>query len=110
MVEAVAETLLIPPSTVSAVLTRGGFGRLGRIGLEPAVRYERSLPGAPIHIDIKKLGRTYGGAGERIRGGDKHYQPTLRPRGHRRKIVGWEYVHIAIDDHSQLAYAEGAAR
>jgi len=103
----IAETLVMPLSTVSAVLTRSGVGRLGRIGLEPAVRYERSRPGELVHIDVKKLGRIQGGAGKRVRGGSNHYQPTLIDSdGHRRATVGWEYVHIAIDDHSRLAYAE----
>ena len=105
--EEIAETLAMPLSTVSAVLTRSGLGRLGRIGLEPAVRYERSRPGELVHIDVKKLGRIQGGAGKRIRGGGNHYQPTFTDRdGHRRATVGWEYVHIAVDDHSRLAYAE----
>ena len=103
----IAETLAMPLSTVSAVLTRSGLGRLGRIGLEPAVRYERSRPGELVHIDVKKLGRIQGGAGKRIRGGGNHYQPTFTDRdGHRRATVGWQYVHIAVDDHSRLAYAE----
>ena len=50
----IAETLQMPLSTVSAVLKRNGVGRLGRIGLEPAVRYERSRPAEPVDIDVKK--------------------------------------------------------
>src|SRR5215467_4108069 len=53
----IAETLGMPLSTVSGILTRIGMGRLARIGLEPAVRYERSRPGELVHIDVKKLGR-----------------------------------------------------
>ena len=103
----IAETLTMPLSTVSAVLARSGLGRLGRIGLEPAKRYEWSRPGELVHVDVKKLGRIQGGAGKRIRGGGNHYQPTFTDHdGHRRTTVGWEYVHIAIDDHSRLAYAE----
>jgi transposase InsO family protein len=104
----IAETLSMPLSTVSALLTRRGMGRLGRIGIEQPVRYERSRPGELVHIDVKKLGRIQGGAGKRIRGGGlNHYQPTFRDSdGHRRASVGWEYVHIAVDDHSRLAYAE----
>src|SRR5436309_564069 len=60
----IAETLAMPHSTVSAVLKRNGIGRLGRIGLEPAVRYERSRPGQLVHLVAKKLGRTQGGAGQ----------------------------------------------
>src|SRR3954454_19122928 len=104
----IAETLSMPLSTVSAGLTRSGMGRLGRIGLEQPVRYERSRPGELVHIDVKKLGRIEGGAGKRVRDGlHQHYNPTYRDRaGVRRNSVGWEYVHIAIDDHSRLAYAE----
>ena len=94
-------------STVSGILTRLGMGKLGRLGLEPAVRYERSRPGELVHVDVKKLGRIQGGAGWRVRGGPQHYNPTRTDRnGKIRRSVGWEYVHIAIDDYSRLAYAE----
>ena len=104
----IAELLTMPLSTVSAVLSRSGMGRLGRIGLEQPVRYERSRPGELVHIDVKKLGRIEGGAGKRVRDGlRKHYNRTYTDRdGHVRKTVGWEYVHIAVDDYSRLAYAE----
>jgi transposase len=69
----IAETLAMPLSTVSGILTRIGMGRLGRLGLEPAVRYERSRPGELVHVDVKKLGRIVGGAGWRVRGGRQHY-------------------------------------
>ena len=83
------------------------MGKLGRLGLEQPVRYERSRPGELIHVDIKKLGRIQGGAGWRVRGGRKHYNRVLTDAaGHRRKTVGYEYVHIAVDDYSRLAYAE----
>ena len=58
----------MPLSTVSGILTRTGMGKLGRLGLEPAVRYERERPGELIHIDIKRLGRIQGGAGCRFTG------------------------------------------
>ena len=103
----IAETLGMALSTVSGILTRSGMGKLGRLGLEPAVRYERERPGELIHIDIKKLGRIQGGAGKRIRGGGNHYNPqTTDAAGNRRNTVGWECVHIAIDDATRLAYAE----
>ena len=104
----IAETLAMPLSTVSAVLTRQGMGRLGRIGLEQPVRYERSRPGELVHVDVKKLGRIQGGAGKRIRGGIRqHYNPRRADaEGVERRTVGWEYVHIAVDDYSRLAYAE----
>src|SRR4029079_16226860 len=71
----IAELLGMPVSTVSGLLTRIGMGRLGRLGLEPAERYERERPGALIHIDVKKLGRIRGGAGHRMTG-RRHYKPT----------------------------------
>ena len=104
----IAETLSMPLSTVSVVLRRQGLGRLGRIGLEQPVRYERSRPGELVHIDIKKLGRIEGGAGKRVGG---RRPGSYRPRrtdaaGSIRGTIGWEYVHVAVDDHSRLAYAE----
>ena len=56
----IAEVLGMALSTVSGILTRIGMGRLGRLGLEPAERYERQRPGELIHIDVKKLGRIQG--------------------------------------------------
>src|SRR6476661_7825200 len=103
----IAETLAMPLSTVSGILTRLGLGRLGRLGLEPAARYQRARPGELVHVDVKKLGRIVGGAGWRVRGGQQHYNRTFTDqRGLRRRTVGYEYVHIAVDDHSRLAYAE----
>jgi hypothetical protein len=94
----IAETLRMPLSTVSGILTRVGMGRLGRLGLEPAVRYERSGAGELVHLDVKKLGRIVGGAGWRLRGGARHYNRTYTDKdGHRRATVGYEYVHIAVD-------------
>ena len=104
----IAETLSMPLSTVSGILTRTGMGRLGRLGLEQPVRYERSRPGELVHVDVKKLGRIEGGAGKRIRGGPRsHYNRTFTDAaGKRRHTVGWEFVHVCIDDYSCLAYAE----
>jgi len=103
----IAELLAMPLSTVSAILTRIGMGRLGRIGLEQPVRYEYSRPGELVHLDVKKLGRIEGGAGKRVDGAFRHYTATATDAaGIRRKTVGWEYVHVAIDDYSRLAYAE----
>jgi transposase InsO family protein len=103
----IAEALSMPLSTVSALLTRLGMGRLGRIGLGPAQRYERARPGELLHIDVKKLGRIEGGAGWRVRDPRQHYNRRYTDAaGKRRNTVGWEYVHIAIDDFSRLAYAE----
>jgi transposase InsO family protein len=104
----IAETLGMALSTVSGILTRIGMGKLGRIGLEQPIRYERSRPGELVHIDVKKLGRIKGGAGWRIRGIDqRHYTSRLTDlAGKRRGTVGYEYVHVAVDDYSRLAYAE----
>jgi transposase InsO family protein len=104
----IAETLAMPLSTVSVVLKRNGLGKLGRIGLEQAVRYERSRPGELVHIDIKKLGRIEGGAGKRVGGRPPgaHRPRRSDPSGSRRGTIGWEFVHVAVDDYSRLAYAE----
>jgi len=104
----IAETLAMPLSTVSVVLKRNGMGRLGRIGLEQPIRYERARAGELVHIDIKKLGRIEGGAGKRVGG---RLPGKGRPRrddgtGSRRGLTGWEFVHVAVDDYSRLAYAE----
>ena len=94
----IAQLLGMPSSTVSAVCKREGVGRLGRLGLEPARRYERSRPGELIHVDVKKLGRI-DQAGHRAlgRGPGRHAGKGSH---------GWEAVHIAIDDATRLAYAE----
>ena len=104
----IAETLEMALSTVSGILRRLGLGRLGRIGLEQPIRYERARPGELVHLDVKRLGRIQAGAGKRVRGGlRKHYNyRRIDAEGRRRLTVGWEYVHIAVDDHSRLAYAE----
>jgi transposase len=99
----IAETLGMALSTVSGILTRIGMGKLGRLGLEPARRYERERPGELIHIDVKKLGRMtrpgwrpWGSQAARAR--QRGYQGQ---KGH-----GWEFVHVAVDDCTRLAYAE----
>jgi transposase InsO family protein len=103
----ISEVLDRPPSTVSGILTRIGMGRLGRLGLEPAERYERTVAGELIHIDVKKLGRIHGGSGKRITGHKRNPKKLRTDRdGVQRKVIGWEYVHIAIDDATRLAYAE----
>src|SRR5262245_20575622 len=103
----IAEALRMPQTTVSGILTRIGMGRLGRLGLEPAERYERQRPGELVHVDVKKLGRiTVPGhrvTGNRQQGGRR---TTYTPDGRRIGDAGWEYVHIAIDDCTRLAYAE----
>ena len=103
----ISEVLELPGSTVSGILKRIGMGRLGRLGLEAAERYERTVAGELIHIDVKKLGRIHGGAGKRITGHKRNPSRTRRDLdGVERKVIGWECVHIAIDDATRLAYAE----
>jgi transposase InsO family protein len=105
----IAECLDMALSTVSGILTRIGLGKLGRLGLEPAQRYERARPGELVHIDVKKLGRIHDGVGHRFVGrpGQRKAGGTRTDGdGVRRKRVGWEYVHIAIDDATRLAYVE----
>jgi transposase InsO family protein len=92
----IAEALGMPERTVRAVLARNGLSRLPRLDAgQPANRYERPLPGELIHIDVKKLGRI-GRAGHRVNGDRR-----TRTRG-----IGWEFVHVAIDDCTRLAYVE----
>ena len=101
-----AEVFQMPETTVSGILTRCGLGRLGRLGLEPPRRYERSRPGELLHVDVKKLGRIERGAGHRATG-RKHYNPRRTDRaGVRRNTIGWEFVHVCVDDATRLAYAE----
>ncbi|MFQ5974092.1 MAG: IS481 family transposase [Alphaproteobacteria bacterium] len=92
----IARALRVPLSTVGAVLRRLGLGRLSALDERPPVmRYERKRPGELIHIDTKKLGRI-DGLGHRITG----------DRARRSRGRGWEYLHVAIDDASRLAYTE----
>jgi transposase InsO family protein len=84
-----------PSSTVWKVLHRYGCSRLPRRPVESPRRYERSRPGELVHVDIKRLGRFHT-PGKRI----------LGDRLTRNRHDGWQYVHLAIDDHSRLAYAE----
>jgi len=93
-------------STVSAVLKRVGLGKRSKLEPpEPPNRYERRQPGELIHIDIKKLGRILR-PGHRVTG-DRRGQSRHRGGGRQNpRAAGWEFVHVAIDDHSRLAYAE----
>ncbi len=101
----IAELLEMPLSTVSVVLQREGLGKLSRLEPpEPPNRYERKRPGELIHIDVKKLGRILK-PGHRVTGNRRGQAKTHR-NGKPVRLAGWEFVHIAIDDHSRLAYAE----
>jgi transposase len=95
-----ADLLELPCSTVSAVLKRCGLGKLGRLGLQAAQRYERDRPGELIHIDVKKLGRI-ARPGHRVLG-----RQSAGGHHRRRYEQGWEYVHVAVDDATRLAYVE----
>jgi transposase InsO family protein/transposase-like protein len=95
----IALCLTMALSTVSAVLARIGLGKLSRLEPpEPPNRYERRHPGELIHIDVKKLGKIRGGAGHRITG--------KRSGLHRNRGIGWDFVHVCVDDATRLAYAE----
>jgi transposase InsO family protein len=94
----IAAEVGVSPATVSRVLKRLGLNRLSALEpAEPVRRYEREHPGEIIHIDIKKLGR-FNSIGHRITG-DRTGQSNSRG-------VGWEYLHLAIDDRSRVAYSE----
>jgi transposase InsO family protein len=94
----IARDLVVSPATVSRVLRRYGLSRIRDLEPPPPVqRYERERPGELIHIDIKKLGR-FERTGHRITG---ERTGQSKSRG-----IGWEYLHLAVDDHSRLAYSE----
>jgi transposase InsO family protein len=103
----ISELLRMPLSTVSAWLKRIGLGKRSRLEPpEPPNRYELPRPGQLVHVDVKKLGRiSVRGAGHRVTG-NRRSQFKVRNRGPSRKITGWEFVHVMVDDHSRLAYAE----
>ena len=96
----IATRLHLPLSTVGDVLRRLGLGRLPSVTPRPpVVRYERDQPGELLHIDTKKLGKIAPGiVGHRLTGN----RAVRGPRQH----TGWEYLHVAIDDASRVAYAE----
>ena len=86
----------LPRSTVGSVLRRLGLGRLRLPTVDrPVVRYEREHPGELLHVDTKALGRIVR-PGHRVTG----------DRRQRSRRVGWDHVHVAIDDASRVAYVE----
>ncbi len=100
--EHIAGELGISKATVSRILKRRGLSLLSSIEpQEPRPRYERKAPGEIIHIDIKKLGR-FNAVGHRITG-NRTGQSNQRQNG---TAPGWEYVHVAIDDHSRVAFSQ----
>jgi transposase InsO family protein len=93
---AIAGRLSIPRSTVARILKRHGLERLKKLDPPaPVRRYEKTRPGELVHLDIKKLGRVRG-VGHRITG----------QRQHRNRGIGWEFVHVCVDDYTRLAYVE----
>jgi transposase InsO family protein len=94
----IAAQVGVSPATVSRILQRRGLNKLTALEpAEPVRRYERDRPGELIHLDIKKLGK-FNQIGHRITG-DRKGQSNGRG-------VGWEYVHVCIDDHSRVAFAK----
>jgi len=89
-----------PPSTIGKVLRRHGCSRLPRVAgaARCARRYERERPGELLHVDTKQLGRFWE-PGKRVLGAE-----AGRPQRNRR--IGWQHLHVAVDDHSRLAYVE----
>ena len=95
--QAIAAETGVSPATVSRILKRLGLNRLSALEpAEPPRRYQRDRPGELIHIDIKKLGK-FNKIGHRITG-DRTGQSNSRG-------VGWEFVHVAIDDASRIAFS-----
>jgi transposase InsO family protein len=97
----IAEALAMPTSTVSGILTRSGLGKLSRLEpVEPANRYEKQRPGELVHVDVKKLGKI-GRPGHRVTG-------RVSGGGHQRRSydLGWEFVHVCVDDATRLVYVE----
>jgi transposase InsO family protein len=93
----IAERLRLAPSTVGRVLQRLGLGRLRQATPRAGPRYERAHPGELLHVDLKGLPR-FRSAGHRIHG--------ERAKGGRPRGLGQDYLHVAIDDCTRLAFAE----
>ena len=100
----IAEALEMALSTVSRWLKQIGLGKRSRLEPpEPPNRYERRHPGELVHVDIKQLGRiSVRGAGHRMVG----HRKSQNWSGRESRPTGFEYVHVMVDDHSRLAYAE----
>ena len=91
-----------PRSTVYGVLRRHQMSRLAHLDRPSGapIRYERERPGELVHIDVKKLGRIPSGGGWRMLG------RSTEVRRHKRRGMGYDYLHAAVDDHSRVAYVE----
>lgn len=108
----IAFRLGLNPSTVHQVLVRYGCPRLAcldRATAVPVRRYERDRPGELVHVDVKKLGNIPDGGGWRIAGraqGKRNALATTTVRKSNHPVLGYGYLHTALDDHSRLAYTE----
>ena len=92
----------LSPSTVYAFLRRASLSRLDRLEPRaPVVRYERERPGELVHLDTKQLGRIPPGGGL-----PADRRASGYGTGRKQRAIGWDRVHVAVDDHSRLAYAE----
>ena len=108
----------MPASTVGSVLRRAGVPRLCDVDLATrqqlrrqarGARYEHRAPGDLVHVDIKKLGRIPDGGGWRVHGrgrGSANSRASTAVRKRTHPVLGYAYLHAAIDDHSRLAYVE----
>jgi transposase InsO family protein len=100
------------PSTVHRVLTRFGLARLrwlDRSTGRAIRRYEHTRPGDLVHLDVKKLGKIPDGGGWRVHGraaGKRNALATTKLRRNSHPVIGYHYLHTALDDHSRLAYSE----
>ncbi len=94
----------VPASTVHRVLCRDGLNRLAWIDRptgQPVRRYEKAHPGELVHIDVKKVAKVPPGGGWRV-----HGRGSAKARRNTRRRLGYTYLHVAVDDHSRLAYIE----
>lgn len=97
----IADRVGLAPSTVHAVLARHGLSRLSRLDRtsKVVIRYERDRPGELLHVDVKKLGRVPEGGGWKVHG--RQIGRSGKVRG-----AGYDFLHVAVDDHSRFAYVE----
>jgi transposase InsO family protein len=103
----IAELLGMALSTVSRWLKRIGLGKRSRLSPpEPPNRYQRALPGELVHVDVKKLGR-FRQPGHRALGrGPRRRVTQTTASGRGRGVVGWDFLHVCVDDATRLAYVE----
>jgi transposase InsO family protein len=106
-----ADELGVPARTISRILRRHQVpylrecdpltGEVIRASKTTAIRYERDRPGELIHVDVKKIGRIPPGGGWRVRG-----RAGISSTAKKKRRIGYDYVHSAVDDHTRLAYSE----